>query len=102
MNSISKLIAFNVARCQMWSQIFLNVGHRTNTIYHAYLAWGQFYTNNSWIVVSIIVVVGWIVLFNVGAYFCLAKLRHIPKWNPFLEVLKQSILPPSFPTHPKP
>jgi ABC-type multidrug transport system ATPase subunit/ABC-type multidrug transport system permease subunit len=62
------------------------VGRPTNTIGHAYLARGQFYTSNSWIAVGIAVVVGWIVLFNVGAYFCLAKIRHVPKRNPFLEV----------------
>jgi hypothetical protein len=79
-------------RCNKVSNVVTNlpqcVGHLSNTIGHAYLAWSQFYTNNNWIAFSIIVVVGWIVLFNVGAYLCLAKLRHIPKWNPFLEVLK--------------
>lgn len=71
------------------------VGRPTNTIGHAYLARGQFYTSNNWIAVGIAVVVGWIVLFNVGAYFCLAKLRHVPKRNPFLQVLS-----PHFPFPP--
>jgi len=104
------LNVFNFETYSLWCSEVPNVvtnllqcvGHQTNIINHAYLAWGQFYTNNSWIVVSIVVMVGWIVLFNVGAYFCLAKLQHIPKWNPFLEVLKRSLLPPSFPTRPKP
>ncbi len=92
------LNVFNFKTYSLWCNKVPNVvtnllqcvSRQTNIISHPYLAWGQFYTNNSWIAISIVVVVGWIVLFNVGAYFCLAKLQHIPKWNPFLEVLKQS------------
>lgn len=64
------------------------VGRSTNSVGHAFLAKGQFYTSNSWIAVSVAVLVGWIVLLNLGAYYALARIRHQTQClAPSLEVM---------------
>ena len=63
------------------------VGRPTNTVGHAYMARGEFYTSNSWIAVAVAVLLGWIVLLNLGAYYALARLRHVQQTlSPYLEV----------------
>jgi hypothetical protein len=60
------------------------------------MARGQFYTSNSWIGVAVAVLLGWIVLWNIGAYYALARKKHQPQTlSPYMEVvvkLVQSIL----------
>jgi len=63
-------------------------GRPTSTVGHAYLAKGQFYTSNSWIAVAVAVILGWIVLLNLGAYYALARKRHFPQTlSPYMEVI---------------
>uniref|UniRef100_A0A7I4CW03 ABC transporter domain-containing protein n=1 Tax=Physcomitrium patens TaxID=3218 RepID=A0A7I4CW03_PHYPA len=62
------------------------IGRPTDTVGHAYLARGQFYTSNSWIAVAVAVLLGWIVLWNIGAYFAMAKKRHLSQaLSPYME-----------------
>jgi len=68
------------------------VGRPTNTVGHAYLAKGQFYTSNSWIAVAVAVLLGWIVLLNIGAYYALARKRHVPQsLSPYMEVIAKPL-----------
>lgn len=63
------------------------VGRPMDTVGHAFLAKGQFYTSHSWIAVSIGVLLGWILFFNLGAYYALANIRHIPmRISPLMQV----------------
>ena len=51
-------------------------GRPNDTVGHAFLARGQFYTSNHWIAVSVAVMFGWILLWNIFSYFAMLKLQH--------------------------
>eukprot|EP00250_Pteridium_aquilinum_P022489 c25391_g2_i1 orf=308-5194(-) len=46
------------------------------TVGHAYLEAGGFFTSNNWIVVSIVFLCGWLVLWNFLTYLALSKIQH--------------------------
>ncbi|CAM6101594.1 unnamed protein product [Calypogeia fissa] len=53
-------------------------GRPNQTLGHAYLAKGQFYTGNHWIGISIAVLIGWFTLWTFLTWFALARIRHMP------------------------
>lgn len=52
------------------------IGRDDQTIGHAFLARGQFYTSNSWIAVAILVLCGWLVLWNFLTYLALSRIQY--------------------------
>lgn len=52
------------------------IGRDNQTIGHAFLARGQFYTSNSWIAVAILVLCGWLVLWNFLTYLALSRIQY--------------------------
>ncbi|KAJ7522816.1 hypothetical protein O6H91_18G028200 [Diphasiastrum complanatum] len=55
------------------------IGRPNDTIGHAYLAKGQFYTSHHWIGIAVAVLLGWLALLTTLTYFALAQIRHMPK-----------------------
>ncbi|KAH7447131.1 hypothetical protein KP509_01G092800 [Ceratopteris richardii] len=51
-------------------------GRGDQTIGHAYLARGQFFISRVWIVISILMLLAWVVVWNLLTYFALKTIQH--------------------------
>lgn len=52
-------------------------GSRDDSLGHAWLAVGEFYTSENWIAVAVFMLVAWIVIWNFFAYRCMKLTRYI-------------------------